>query len=312
MSGVFIGLGITAIGTGFSFAQAGSQRKKYKAAEAAAAESMEAARKRLEVNYLEQLAIDKEAYEEMREAALVSGAQTSEALAESERGVAAGAGRLGANMTAAQEGITTAQRAESLALDKAVAKEDSRLRDVNVQLDLGEVAGAQQAITDAKAAETAALQQGFQGLANLGAGAVSATKLYGKSEGAKAFDKAQGASVRQAKKDYMQGAGQGKGFLGIGTGFRKSGARDIAADSFIQQQVGAIDFGTTGMENFVAAGMQGEKVIGAETFDPTAILGMSAAEFKAYMNTLSPAQRNMINTQLGLYDDGSDTSLLGF
>ena len=38
MSGVFIGLGITAIGTGFSFAQAGSQRKKYKAAEAAAAQ----------------------------------------------------------------------------------------------------------------------------------------------------------------------------------------------------------------------------------------------------------------------------------
>ena len=301
MSGVFIGLGITAIGTGFSFAQAGSQRKKYKAAEAAAAESMDAARKRLEVNYIEQLGIDKEAYEEMREASLVAGAQTVEALQESERGIAAGAGRLGANMTAAQEGITTAQRAESLALDKAVAKEDSRLRDVNVQLDLGEVAGAQQAITDAKAAETAALQQGFQGLANLGAGAVSASKLYGKSEGAKAFDKAQGASVRQAK-----------GFLGIGTGFRKTGARDIAADSFVQQQVGAIDFGTTGMDNFVAAGMQGEKVIGAQSFDPTAILGMSAAEFKAYMNTLSPAQRNMINTQLGLYDDGSDTNFLGF
>ena len=256
MSGVFIGLGITAIGTGFSFAQAGSQRKKYKAAEAAAAESMEAARKRLEVNYLEQLAIDKEAYEEMREAALVSGAQTSEALAESERGVAAGAGRLGANMTAAQEGITTAQRAESLALDKAVAKEDSRLRDVNVQLDLGEVAGAQQAISDSKAAESAALQQGFQGLANVGAGVVSASNLYGKSEGAKAFDKAQRGAVRQAKKDYMQGAGQGKGFLGIGTGFRKSGARDLAAGQFVQSRVGAIDFGTTGMENFVAAGLQ--------------------------------------------------------
>ena len=213
MSGIGIGLGFTALGTGLSFFQAGEQRKRFKDAERKAAESMEAARKRLEVNYLEQLGIDKEAYEEMREAALVSGAQTSEALAESERGIAAGAGRLGANMTAAQEGITKAQRAESFALDKAVAAEDSRLRDVNVQLDLGEVAGAQQAMADSKAAETAALTQGFQGLANLGAGAISASKLYGKSEGAKAFDKAQGASIRQAKQDYMQGAGQGKGFL---------------------------------------------------------------------------------------------------
>jgi len=66
------------------------------------------------------------------------------------------------------------------------------------------------------------------------------------------------------------------------------------------------------MDNFVAAGLQGEKVIGANSFDPSAIQGMSAAEFKAYMNTLSPAQRNMINQELGLYDDGSDTSLLGF
>jgi len=312
MSGVFIGLGITAIGTGFSFAQAGSQRKRYKAAEKKAAESMEEARKRLTVNYVSQIGIDKEAYEEMREASLVSGAQTSEALAESERGVAAGIGRLGATQTAMQEGITTAQRAESLALDKAVAAEDSRLRDVNVQLDLGEVAGAQQAIADSKAAETAALTQGFQGLANLGAGAVSASKLYGKSDGAKAFDKGQRASIGEAKQAYMQGAGKGKGFLGIGTGFRKSGARDIAADSFVQQQVGKINFGTTGMDNFVAAGKQGEKVIGADTFDASSIVGMSGPEFKAYMDSLSPAQRNMINKELGLYDNNSDMGLLGF
>lgn len=311
MSGIFIGLGITAIGTGFSFAQAGSQRKKYKAAEKKAAESMEAARKRLEVNYVEQLGIDKEAYEEMREASLVSGAQTVEALQESERGIAAGAGRLGANQTAAQEAITTAQRAESLALDKAVAKEDSRLRDVNVQLDLGEVAGAQQAGADARSAEAAALQQGFTGLANLGAGAVSASKLYGKSDGAKAFDKGQRAAIGDAKQTYMDGAGKGKGFLGIGTGFRKSGQRNIAADSFVQSKVGGINFGT-GQQNFIDAGMQGDKIIGAQSFDAKAIQGMNAAQFKAYMNTLSPAQRNMINQQLGLYDNNSDTGLLGF
>ena len=58
--------------------------------------------------------------------------------------------------------------------------------------------------------------------------------------------------------------------------------------------------------------MQGDKIIGAQSFDAKAIQGMNAAQFKAYMNTLSPAQRNMINQQLGLYDNNSDTGLLGF
>ena len=66
------------------------------------------------------------------------------------------------------------------------------------------------------------------------------------------------------------------------------------------------------MDNFVAAGKQGEKVIGADTFDASSIVGMSGPEFKAYMDSLSPAQRNMINKELGLYDNNSDMGLLGF
>ena len=50
-----IGLGLSAIGTGMSFAQAGQQRKAQEKAEREAARVMAAARKKLEVNYQSKL-----------------------------------------------------------------------------------------------------------------------------------------------------------------------------------------------------------------------------------------------------------------
>ena len=192
MSAVIAGLAIGVVTTGLSFAQASKQRKLQERAEEAADEAMEAARGKLEMNFAEQMSVKKEGYELEREANLSAGAQAMEMGAESDRGGAATAGRVLAAQQAGQAQTRVAMGDEMTNIEAAIAEEDSRLRDVNVQLDLGEVAGAQQAISDSKAAESAALQQGFQGLANLGAGAVSASKLYGKSEGEKAFRSEEG------------------------------------------------------------------------------------------------------------------------
>ena len=57
---VIAGLGISAIGTGASFLQAGKQRKAEKKASKAAAAALEEARKRLSVNYMDALSLPME------------------------------------------------------------------------------------------------------------------------------------------------------------------------------------------------------------------------------------------------------------
>jgi hypothetical protein len=193
----YAGLALSAGGMAASFAQAAKQRRAQEDAEANAAQAMAAARKKLEVNYLDALAVQKEPYELEREALLAAGAQGVDASRESERGAAAGVGRIQLAQQKGQQGIRTAMGQEMTALDKAAAAEESRLRDVGVQLDLGEVAGAQMASADAGQAAAAAQTQGFQQLASFGAQAAGAANLYSKSGGA-----------RQAGVINRQGGGQ--------------------------------------------------------------------------------------------------------
>ena len=223
MSGVAagIGLGLSAIGMGASFLQAGQQRKAEEAAKRQAERAMAEARKKLEVNYLEALAIQKEPYELEREALLVAGAQGIEAARESERGAAAGVGRIQLAQQKGQQGIRSAMGREMTALDRAAAAEESRLRDVGVQLDLGEVAGAQMAARDAGEAAAAAQTQGFQQLAAFGAQVAEAAPLYAKSKGVRQFNRAQRKAARTGKEAYMK-ANPDAGFLGVLTGYRQA------------------------------------------------------------------------------------------
>ena len=149
-------------------------------AEADAAKSMAEARKKLEVNYMEQLSIYKEPYELAREAAVVQGAQAIEAGKESERGAGAVAGRLQMAQNVTQGEVRSQIAAELKARQQAILDEEARLRDIKTQLDLGEVMGAQQAMADAQEARTAAIQQGFQGIASLAGQTGSALALYPK------------------------------------------------------------------------------------------------------------------------------------
>tara|TARA_R100000773_G_scaffold1191_5_gene1866 strand:- start:11402 stop:12421 length:1020 start_codon:yes stop_codon:yes gene_type:complete len=174
-----VSAGIGATGAGISFAQGAKAKRAARDAESKAAEAMRLARKRLEINYLDELAIQKEPYELAREAALQQGATALEAAREGDqRGVAATAGRLEVAQDAAQGQIRTQMGKEMSNLDKLVAEEDARLRDLNVQLDLGEVQGFQAQAANQEALANKAMMEGFQGAANALTSAAQIVPLY--------------------------------------------------------------------------------------------------------------------------------------
>jgi len=156
------GLVIAGVSAGASFSQASKQKKLQAQAEQDAAKAMAQARKKLDVNFAEQMSVKKEAYDLEREALLSAGAQATEAGIESERGSAATAGRVYAAQQQGQAGVRTAMADELTNIENAVLEEEGRLRDLDVALDLEEVAGNQQKAADAQARAEAAKQQGIQ------------------------------------------------------------------------------------------------------------------------------------------------------
>ena len=174
---------IAAGSAGASFVQASNQRKLQQQAQADAAKALEEARKRTELNTYAALGVQKEPYALQREALLTQGAQSLQAAQEGDtRGVAATAGRIQAQQNQAQQQVTSAMGQEMSNLDKLKAQEESRLRDVNIQLDLGQVAGSQQLAADAAQKAAAANQAGFtQAASALTQAAQAAVPLFSKT-----------------------------------------------------------------------------------------------------------------------------------
>ena len=294
------GLALSAGSMGMSFAQAGKQRKAQNQAERDAEKLMAEARKKLEVNYLDALAIQKEPYELQREAMLVQGAQSVEAARESERGAAAGVGRIQLAQQQGQQGIRSAMGQEMSGLDRAAAAEESRLRDVGVQLDLGEVAGAQMASADAGEAAAAAQAQGFQQLGAFGAQALEAAPLYAKSAGVRASNKAYRVANRQGRTDYMAGAGAGKGVFGtnIGAGYRQAavGGRQSVRNASTFDQITANNSNFENQFN-AAKGKQGVQFDKKQFLEnPQAFINRGSVQQQALFNnaltgvTMSPIE----------------------
>ena len=179
------GIAVSAGSAGMSFAQANKQRKLQTQAQSEARQAMDEARKKLEVNMYDQLNVPMEAYEREREALLSAGAQGMQAGVEGEsRGAAATAGRIQAGMNEAQAGQRTSMAKELSDLQRLSAEEDSRLRDIGVQLDLGEVEGAQLAARDAQQARAAAIEQGMEGVTSMVQQGVQLAPLYNQDLGA--------------------------------------------------------------------------------------------------------------------------------
>ena len=168
-------------GSAQSFAEARKQKARQREAEATADKYMREARRKLEKNYMESLAIQKEPYELEREAALAAGAQATEALRESDRGM----GRVGAiygQQQQAQRQIASAMGQELFNLDYLTAQEESRLRDIGTQLDLGEVTGAQLEAANAEERRQQQMQAGIQGIGGAAMTGLEAMALYGKQK----------------------------------------------------------------------------------------------------------------------------------
>lgn len=142
---------------------------------------MENARKKLETNFYAAQGIKKEPYELEREALLSQGAQAIQAGVESERGAAATAGRVQLAQQQGQAGVRSAMSQEMMALENKQLAEESRLRDVGVQLDLGEVEGAQLAASNAAQLRAQATQQGMQGVTSFAQQLAAAAPLFGTS-----------------------------------------------------------------------------------------------------------------------------------
>jgi hypothetical protein len=182
MVGAIIGIASTVATTAMSFAQANKQKQLQKQAEQEADKAMFAARKRLEVNYMDALSVQKEPYELAREAMLVQGTQATNAAQEGEtRGVATTAGKVQMGQNEAQGDIRTAMGKELTEIERLKVAEDARLRDLNVQLDLGEIEGAQMAAANAEQIKNQALEQGFAGVTSAATQGANLIPLYGKN-----------------------------------------------------------------------------------------------------------------------------------
>ena len=214
MAGLMLGLAIAGattqlVGAGMSFADARKQKKVQAQAEKEADIAMASARQSLEKNYMDSLAIQKEPYELERDAALVAGAQATEALRESDRGM----GRVGAiygQQQQAQRQIASAMGQEMFNLDYLSAQEDTRLRDIGTQLDLGEVTGAQLAAANAEERRAQQLQAGVAGIGGAAMTGLDSLALYKKDKDPKAPTLKQ---VERIKSQQALGNFEGQGLF---------------------------------------------------------------------------------------------------
>lgn len=208
------GMAVTAGSAFMSFSQSAKQNSIRRQAEAEAAKAMAEARKKLGVNYTDKMAIKKEPYELQTESMLSAGNQAIQAGVESERGAATTAGKVMMAQNEAQAGIRTEMGKELTDIENKQIAEESRLRDLGVQLDLGEVEGAQMAAKDAQDASVAAEQQGFAGITSLAQQGLAMAPLFEKTGSARAFDKlnSQGKLSQADFQSKVQGLQGQKGF----------------------------------------------------------------------------------------------------
>ena len=173
-----IGLATNVISAGASFVQANKQKKMMEEANAEAAKAMKEARKRLDVNVYDALTISDTPYERQRE---MANAQTQQMMTGfQELGVQ---GMRGATAALAQGQQMQAQIADKKTqrleqLEQMQAAEEGRLRDINVQLDLQEAEGAQQAAADAQAARNTAIEGGAGSLISAAGTGAAMFELY--------------------------------------------------------------------------------------------------------------------------------------
>ena len=213
MSGLILGLtglGVGVATTAASFGQAAAQGKKQKRAQAAADKALQDARKRLDVNYMEDLGINKEIYDIARDRSMVQAAGLMEAAKEgSTRGVASTAGQLYQQDLLGQQQIMAQQEQEMNRIEGLIAAEDSRLEGLQADISLQEAEGAQKAAAEAENFKNKAISEGIQGAISVVGQAASMAPLYskgtaGKRQQAMAAAAPGGGIEGMTRREYLQ------------------------------------------------------------------------------------------------------------
>lgn len=160
-----IGLGIQAIGAGFSIAEAIKQKRDQRDAERTAKELVEQTKSRLEVNRMEGLQVPLDSYDQAMREVTAQQMQSLEGLREADaRTLAAGVGKLAAAGSDATELQRQAMEGAIFDRDKLIASEQSNIDRSIANVDLQSALGAQQMAADADAAYALNLQSAAKGL----------------------------------------------------------------------------------------------------------------------------------------------------
>lgn len=184
-----------------SFSEANKAKKRQDKAERKAEKAMEDARRRTEVNVMEQLSIKKEPYELMRDALLTQGQAGLQAGVEGDqRGSAATAGRVQMAQNIGQGRVRTAMGLELQDIERAKLDEELRLLDMGAGLDLAEAEGYQQMVADAEKARAVNIEQGIAAFGNLATTSMQNMPLYGFGDSGLR----QGVQNRRLSKDARQ------------------------------------------------------------------------------------------------------------
>lgn len=206
--------GISVAGMVSSFAQASKQQRMYRKAEENVARFMAEARKRLEVNVFEPLQVPLQGYEMASQINMASSRQSVEALRESgQRAIAGGIGRVQEVTTRASEDLRMEMQRDLYKRDEMIAKEDSRMRDMGMSLDLAEVTGAQQAMADSEKLRAQSISDAFgQGLTAV-TDIREASDLYKRGEESEQISSIMSAlGVTQLEAAGIHSLGKKKGF----------------------------------------------------------------------------------------------------
>lgn len=185
-----IAAGTAIAGAGLSFKRAADDKRLMNEAGEAMAKYMDDARKKFEVNFAEQLQVPLEGYRMAADLNNQAVTQALEAMRESgQRSIIGGVAGLQQQAQEGSEQLRLAMQSDLFARDKMVADEDSRLRDIQAEIDFAEATGAQEAAADSQARMVANIQSGIAGLTSAGTAIGEDLDLFKGSRGTKMANK---------------------------------------------------------------------------------------------------------------------------
>ena len=167
-------------GFGISLAQAAKQKRKASQAKADSERLMQQARTRMEKDAYENIKLPTESYDRAFKANTAQQRQALEALQGADaRTLAAGVGKVGALGTASNEQQRLQMGKDLFALELTKAKNQERIKDELVGMDVGQAADQMKMAQDQDAASVASIGGGIQSLTSGLAAVGQAAPLYG-------------------------------------------------------------------------------------------------------------------------------------